>query len=674
MLRPVIVVINACASVVLRLFGVRIMDEVSSTYTREEVAALVEESRGEGLIEPEEYDRLSGALGFTEKPVPTVLMPPESLTTVAARLHGRRRRGAAAPPPASAGSRSSTTSGDLLGYLHIKDVLETDEALRQRVVEDKWIRPFAPVAADDLLHDALETLQRRGAHMAVVVDGDGRDARAGHPRGRHRGAGRRDPRRGAPRGAGVTRVVTSHHYPLVVTEPASEDARASTRVWTLPNVLSVLRLLGVPLFLYLVLGPGGRRLGAGAADGLRASPTTSTATWPASSTSRPSSARSSTRSPTGSTSWPWSSGLAMRDVIPWWLAISLPLRDLLMWGLVPLLRTRGYSALPVHFLGKAATFNLLYAFPLLLLGDGEGTVARLAEVFGWAFAFWGVGLYWWAGVLYAYQVHRLLATTERRPDGRCGPTRWLSRRELPTGRARRSSSWSPGSRSTSTTRRSPSAAPTRPGRPGRPRTAAPRSPSRSSACSSRSPPVQNSRNADVDEASRAALIERIDLRKDARRVARRTGSTAQRDQNERLVDQVVGLATAGARTPRSAATRSALETGFVAVSGPGVRVTVDDQPQGDPDGRVRATDLRLLVNGLWQAGAEAIAINGRRLTALSAIVNSDIAIQVNKGPLSPPYVVQAIGGPNLAGRPASRPAVGTDLLRPRRAVRFRRRA
>ena len=65
-------------------------------------------------------------------------------------------------------------------------------------------------------------------------------------------------------------------------------------------------------------------------------------------------------------------GLALRDVIPWWMAISLPLRDALMWGLVPLLRTRGYSALPVHFLGKAATFNLLYAFPLLLLGDGDG--------------------------------------------------------------------------------------------------------------------------------------------------------------------------------------------------------------------------------------------------------------------------------------------------------------
>ena len=83
----------------------------------------------------------------------------------------------------------------------------------------------------------------------------------------------------------------------------------------------------------------------------------------------------------------------------------------------------------------------------------------------------------------------------------------------------------------------------------------------------------------------------------------------------------------------------ALGTGFSAVEGRGLRVTVDDQPAGDPDGLVRATDLRVLVNGLWQAGAEAIAINGRRLTALSAIVNADIAIQVNKGPLSPPLDV-----------------------------------
>jgi cardiolipin synthase len=107
-------------------------------------------------------------------------------------------------------------------------------------------------------------------------------------------------------------------------------------------------------------------------------------------------------------------GLALRSVIPWWFAVVLPLRDLLLWVLVPFLRTRGYSALPVHFLGKAATFNLLYAFPLLLLGDGHGAVAVLARVFGWAFAIWGVGLYWWAGVLYAWQVYKLLKDDDRR--------------------------------------------------------------------------------------------------------------------------------------------------------------------------------------------------------------------------------------------------------------------
>ena len=94
---------------------------------------------------------------------------------------------------------------------------------------------------------------------------------------------------------------------------------------------------------------------------------------------------------------------------------------------MPFLRTRGYSALPVHYLGKTATAALLYAFPLLFLGDGDGTVATVAKILGWAFAIWGMGLYWWAGLLYAWQVRTLMADTERRaprlagdvpPDGR----------------------------------------------------------------------------------------------------------------------------------------------------------------------------------------------------------------------------------------------------------------
>ena len=83
--------------------------------------------------------------------------------------------------------------------------------------------------------------------------------------------------------------------------------------------------------------------------------------------------------------------------------------------LVPALKTRGYTSLPVHFLGKAATFCLLYAFPLVLLGLRRGRSAELAWVLGWAFAIWGTGLYWYAGLLYLGQTLTLLRTMPRRP-------------------------------------------------------------------------------------------------------------------------------------------------------------------------------------------------------------------------------------------------------------------
>jgi cardiolipin synthase len=200
-----------------------------------------------------------------------------------------------------------------------------------------------------------------------------------------------------------------------------QDESRPAKVWTLPNLLSMLRLLGVPLFLWLVLGPeaDGWALVVLAVSGFT--------DWLDGYLAR----RLDQRSTLGEILDPVADrlyilavvvGLALREIIPWWLALVLPLRDALLWLLVPFLRTRGYSSLPVHFLGKAATANLLYAFPLLLLGDGEGTVAELAQVFGWAFAFWGIGLYWWAGILYAWQVRKLLATTERRaPAVDAGP-------------------------------------------------------------------------------------------------------------------------------------------------------------------------------------------------------------------------------------------------------------
>jgi CBS domain containing-hemolysin-like protein len=171
-LRPVILLLNLAANAILRLMRVEPKEEVSSSYTREEVAALVEESRGEGMIAADEYDRLAGALGFTEKTVTTVLMPVEGLSTV---LRGSTAADVEAVCAATGFSRFPVADpgGELLGYLHIKDVLENDEERRQRPIDDKWFRPFATVGPDDLLHEALESLQLRGAHMARVVRRDG---------------------------------------------------------------------------------------------------------------------------------------------------------------------------------------------------------------------------------------------------------------------------------------------------------------------------------------------------------------------------------------------------------------------------------------------------------------------------------------------------------------------
>jgi CBS domain containing-hemolysin-like protein len=172
MLRPVIAVMNFLANGVLRLIRIEPKDEVSSSFTREEVAALVEESRGEGMIEAEEYNRLAGALGFIEKAVATVVMPQDTLSTV---TPGATVADVEALCASTGFSRFPVAGpdGSLLGYLHIKDVLESDDERRSRVIDSKWIRPFASVSPEDQLHDALESLQVKGAHMARVVTRDG---------------------------------------------------------------------------------------------------------------------------------------------------------------------------------------------------------------------------------------------------------------------------------------------------------------------------------------------------------------------------------------------------------------------------------------------------------------------------------------------------------------------
>jgi cardiolipin synthase (CMP-forming) len=189
-------------------------------------------------------------------------------------------------------------------------------------------------------------------------------------------------------------------------------AVAGTRILTVPNALSVVRLLGVPLFLWLILGPQ--------ADGwaLVVLMVSGFTDWLDGYLAR---------------SWGQISrigqlldpavdrlyilaavvGLTLRDIIPLEFALLLLARDVVLAFSLPVLQRYGYGPLPVHFLGKAATFCLLYAFPLLLLGDGSSRLDDLAYVFGWAFAIWGTALYWWAGLLYLAQVRRLVTTVRQ---------------------------------------------------------------------------------------------------------------------------------------------------------------------------------------------------------------------------------------------------------------------
>jgi cardiolipin synthase len=197
----------------------------------------------------------------------------------------------------------------------------------------------------------------------------------------------------------------------VVTRPGTATAGApapvSSRVLTLPNLLSLLRLLGVPLFLYLVL-VARADLWAFAVLVL-----SGFSDWLDGKLARAwgqISRVGQLLDPLADRLYIFATVLAfaVRDLIPWWLAIALFARDALLAAVLPVLRHYGYGPLPVHYLGKAATFNLLYAFPLMLLGTVDGVVAAVALPVGWAFALWGVALYWWAALLYLTQAVTLI--------------------------------------------------------------------------------------------------------------------------------------------------------------------------------------------------------------------------------------------------------------------------
>ncbi|SEE10612.1 CDP-alcohol phosphatidyltransferase family protein [Ruania alba] len=108
-------------------------------------------------------------------------------------------------------------------------------------------------------------------------------------------------------------------------------------------------------------------------------------------------------------------GLAVQQIIPWWLVVVLLAREIAVGLCLPAMARRGYPGFPVHVAGKAGTFALMYAFPLLLLSHLSGLWGEVAWVIGWAAALWGVFLYWAAGLLYLNQFREIVT-------GRVQPT------------------------------------------------------------------------------------------------------------------------------------------------------------------------------------------------------------------------------------------------------------
>ena len=183
------------------------------------------------------------------------------------------------------------------------------------------------------------------------------------------------------------------------------------RIWTIPNAISLARLIGVPVFLWLVLGVDSKA-GDWWAIGLLIA--ASASDWLDGKIARALNQQSrlgEVLDPAADRLYIVATivALAVRAIIPWWLVGLLAARELLMAVVLAVLRRRGWGTLQVSFVGKTATLCLLYAFPLLFLGAHVASYAETAKVAGWTFVFWGSALYWCSALLYIVQARRLLA-------------------------------------------------------------------------------------------------------------------------------------------------------------------------------------------------------------------------------------------------------------------------
>jgi cardiolipin synthase len=181
----------------------------------------------------------------------------------------------------------------------------------------------------------------------------------------------------------------------------------SDRVWTVPNALSFGRLVFVPVFFWLIVGP---QADVAAVVVLVVSGITDWLDGRLARQLGQVSRLGQQLDPVADRLYTLAALIALgfRDIVPWWFVVVLLARDVWMFLVIARLRRADWAPLPVNLVGKAATVALLWCFPLLLLSAGSGWVATMCAVFGWAFALWGVGLYWWSAVLYTRQARRVL--------------------------------------------------------------------------------------------------------------------------------------------------------------------------------------------------------------------------------------------------------------------------
>jgi cardiolipin synthase len=184
------------------------------------------------------------------------------------------------------------------------------------------------------------------------------------------------------------------------------------RVLTIPNGISAARLAGVPVFLWLVLGPRTATADDWAVALLILAGLSDWLDGKIARAFNQASRLGQVLDPAADRLYIVSTivALAIRGIIPWWLVVVLGAREITVGAALAVLKRRaGFGTLQVSLAGKGATLCLLYAFPLLFLGDHPGWGGTLARVIGWAFATWGTVLYWWAAMLYLAQVRSLVS-------------------------------------------------------------------------------------------------------------------------------------------------------------------------------------------------------------------------------------------------------------------------